>query len=385
MMETELWGKKLKPFLVAADGEDAWREVRSGNTLQHVEHRHKRYKIVFLSHSDSSESNRKHMQGYVAHFVWMDELSNNISIIEELQRRTLAKNGWFSLSFTPKGKAESIRKWADSISEPYGKVYRMGQLDNPIFAERREQLLATIENMPEGMKNTVLYGDWEVGDSTVYQFQAHMIQHPPGYSPQWRHVEAIDPAMSGKSGLLLFAQDPSEGCWYAVKEEYAEGHYSPDDLVNYVKQWTSRVNIVRRIADPHETWYLRMASKLGLVYMFPSHKNERKDELIKGLQHALTTGLLRVSPSCENFINELQTAQWSDGEGKLRIVNRKNLHLQDAAQYFIDCLPRDELEYSDKTWWEHLREGNAKRKKLEKLRVRNRGKWLIGPSGIRRL
>jgi hypothetical protein len=160
MMETELWGKKLKPFLEAVDGEGVWREVRSGNALQHVEHRKKHYKIVFLSHSDSSESNRKHMQGYVAHFVWMDELSNNISIIEELQRRVLAKNGWFSLSFTPKGKAESIRKWADSMEPPQGKVYRMGMLDNPLYAARLEEVKARLDSMPEGTRNTVLYGDW---------------------------------------------------------------------------------------------------------------------------------------------------------------------------------------------------------------------------------
>jgi hypothetical protein len=385
MMEMELWGKKLKPFLDAIDGEGVWREVRSGNALQYVENRKKGYKIVFLSHSDSSESNRKHMQGYVAHFVWMDELSNNLSIIEELQRRVQAKDGWFSLSFTPKGKAESIRNWADNIKEPYGKVYRMGMLDNPIYAARMDELKARLEHMPEGMRNTVLYGDWEVGDSTVYQFDWSMVEAPENYNKSWRHVEANDPAMAGKSGFLLFAEDPTSGVWYAVREEYIEGHYSPDNLVNYVKQITAPYNIVRRVADGHEAWYLGMASKMGLTYQVPYKKNERKDELIKGLQHALTNGRMKIAPWCRSFIAELQSAQWAEGEGKARIVNRKNLHLQDAAQYFVDCAPRPESPVDERPWWQVLREGNAARKKREKLRVTNKGRFLLTKNGSRRL
>lgn len=387
MMEMELWGKKLKPFLEAIDGENAWREVRSGNALQHVEHRKKGYKIVFLSHSDSSESNRKHMQGYVAHFVWMDELSNSISIIEELQRRVQAKNGWFSLSFTPKGKAESIRKWADAIGEPYGKVYRMGMLDNPLYRDRVEELKARLEHMPEGMRNTVLYGDWEVGDSTVYQFTWDMVSKPENYSKGWRHVEANDPAMSGKSGFLLFAEDPSSGIWYCVREEYIDGalYASPDNLVNYVKTITAPYNIVRRVADGHEAWYIGMASKLGLIYQVPYKKNERKGELIKGLQHALSSGRIKIAPWCEGFIAELQSAQWKEGDGPEKIVNRKNLHLQDAAQYFVDCMPKSEVDVPDKMWWEVLREGNAERKRQARLKIRNKGKWLLSNKGLRRI
>ena len=126
-----------------------------------------------------------------------------------------------------------------------------------------------------------------------------------------------------------------------------------------------------------------MASKLGLTYVCPYKKNERKDELIKGLQLALSTGRVKIAPWCELFINELQAAQWSEGDGKLRIINRKNLHLQDAAQYFVDCLPKAEAKFEERMWWEVLREGNAKRKKLEKMRVQAKRNW--GRSGPRRI
>jgi hypothetical protein len=148
---------------------------------------------------------------------------------------------------------------------------------------------------------------------------------------------------------------------------------------------TASYNIIRRVADPHEAWYIGMASKLGLVYLSPYKKNERKDELVKGLQHALSSGFLRIAPWCENFINELQSAQWSEGEGKPKITNRKNLHLQDAAQYFVDCIPKEELPQVDKKWWEILREGNAARKKREKLRVSHRNKLVWSQGRFRRL
>lgn len=384
MMETEIWGKKLQPFLEGLEP-GMWRPVRSGNALQHIEHRKKGHKVVFLSHADSSETNRKHMQGYVAHFVWMDELSNSISIIEELQRRVIAKDGWFSLSFTPKGKSEDIRKWADAIAEPSGKVYRMGMLDNPLFKGREDDLRARLDSMPEGMRNTVLYGDWEIGESSVYQFTWEMVEKPDNYDPRaWRHVEWIDPAVSGVTGLLIAAEDPRSGVWYTIKSIYIEDLFSPDRIVQKVKDITSPYNIVRRVTDT-APWYYGMASQMGMSYMFPPKKNERKEELIKGLQLALTTGRLKIAPWCSEFISELQTAQWAENEGKPRIVNRKNLHLQDAAQYGIDCLPPSELKFDDRPWWDQLRDDNDKRKKREatdskvaKPRVqRKTGRWAL--------
>jgi len=151
---------------------------------------------------------------------------------------------------------------------------------------------------------------------------------------------------------------------------------------------TERYNIVRRIADPHESWYIGMANKMGLSYMWPRNKNERKSELIKGLQMALSTGQVKIAPWVTDLIAELQGAQWAETEGKDRIVGGKRLHLSDSAQYFVDCMPRPEDIPLNKSWEQALRDGNKERKKLEALKSQTRigrKKWTFSKSGLRRL
>ena len=114
MMETELWEKKLALYL----NKDEWRGVRQGGTLQYVQNKNTGDKIIFLSHSDSSEKNRRHMQGYVAHYVWLDEMPSNIAILEELQRRVDSRRGYMLATFTPKFRNEAIRKVIDAAQEP---------------------------------------------------------------------------------------------------------------------------------------------------------------------------------------------------------------------------------------------------------------------------
>lgn len=387
MMEIEIWSRKIQPLLTRPQD---WRPVRSGNALKHVVNKRTGDMIVFISHADSSETNRKHMQGYVGHYVWMDELSDNLSIIEELQRRVVSKDGYFTLTFTPKGKSGDIRRWADSLEPPLGNVYRMGQLDNPLFAARREEMLARVAMMPEGLRNTVLYGDWEIGDKAVYGFDRKtMVSRPPeDYSTSWRHVEGSDPAVSSKFGLVVLANEPNTDNWWVVRADYVHGIVSPDDIVKEVIKRTSSYNIVRRVVDSHESWYKGMASKMGLTYMQPYDKNNRKSELIKGLQLALSTGRVKIAPWCTDLIAELQAAQWADTDGKDKIQNSKSYHTADALQYVVDCLPKPEDPISSRTWEEELRFGNKKRKELEQLKQKmkvGRKRWTFNNGSLTRL
>jgi phage terminase large subunit-like protein len=165
-MEIELYTKKIKPFLTPGD----WREVRVGGTLNFVEHRKKGHKIVFLSHNDSSDKNRQHMQGYVAHYVWLDEMPRDIKILEELTRRVDARNGYLLVTFTPKIKNEEIRKVIDSVQVPLAKRYRLSKLDNPLYADRLAEEEQKLAGYSESYRKTILYGDWYQGDSSVYEF-----------------------------------------------------------------------------------------------------------------------------------------------------------------------------------------------------------------------
>lgn len=364
MMEIEIWSKKIKPFLPA----DEWREIRVGGSLTFVEHRRHGHKIVFVSHNDSSDKNRQHMQGYVAHYVWLDEMPRDIKILEELTRRVDARNGYLIVTFTPKIKNEEIRRVVDSLQAPLAKKYQLSKLDNPLYADRRDEELQKLAGYSESYRNTILYGEWFQGDSAVYEFTDEMIAPlVPFYHKAWRHVLSVDPALKSKFGFTLWAEDPGEGIWYLVKDEYIENIFSPDDILTEVIKRCQGYNIINRISDPHESWFIGLAGKFRITYQLADKTD--KGRLIKNLQLQLSSGKIRIAAWCSTFITEIQSCQWSESDSD-RIINGSRYHTLDCAQYFADNIPSYNEMNRVQPWYTELRQKNEQRKKKNKTRAR---------------
>lgn len=361
MMEIELWGKKIAPFLNTAD----WRESRVGGSIQYAENKKTGDKVVFLTHADSSEKNRKHMQGYTAHYVWIDEMPASAALYDEIRLRASASDAMFVATFTPKFRSEEIKRAVDTLKEPFGKTYRFKRLDNPLYKGREAEVLAELEGYGEGYRLSVLDGEWFIGDSAVYAWDPSIMIESPGddYHLGWRHVVSVDPALKSKFGFTLWAERPKDGVWFLVKARYIEGIYAPDDMVEEVKKEIAGYNIVRRISDPEASWFIGQASKAQLSFIYPPDKANRKGELIKNAQAAISAGKQKVAPWCTEFMNEISSCQWSDTSD--RIVNASSYHVMDCWHYFTDLAPKHDPSAVPQTWEAELRLANAKRKKME--------------------
>lgn len=333
-IEDTLW-RKIKSFLVPG----TYKEQRVGGTLQRVVNLENDNVIIFLSHHNAREAREK-AQSFVAMHVWLDELPSDIRLLEELHRRIQAKNGRLLCTFTPKAVTPQIKKLVDSSVAPLAKKYKFSMLDNPIYDEvKRNQILQSLATYSPGYQKTILEGDWLTGERSVYHFDYDTMVEAPGepYSPAWRHVESIDPAISSECGYTLWAEDPNTGIWYCIKDDYLDST-DPEDLLNKVQKTSEGYNIVRRICDPHEVWFITLAARRGLHYICPYDKNSRKSELIKNFQMALGT-LIRIAPWCINVQDEIVSCQWSEtAEGK--IANGSKYHELDTCQYFVDCKPK---------------------------------------------
>ena len=161
---------------------------------------------------------------------------------------------------------------------------------------------------------------------------------PNNYSVNWEHVAAIDPASGGQAGLIVCARSPDNPRWYIVKAEYITGR-APSELVSLVEQKIRPYNIVKRVYDPHETWFHKEALLTGLYYMPVWNKSQRKKELITQVQQILLDNNLLIPNNLMDMIKELRTAEWKDSscEG---IKNSTRFHLLDALQYFLDIAIR---------------------------------------------
>jgi hypothetical protein len=134
-------------------------------------------------------------------------------------------------------------------------------------------------------------------------------------------------------------------------------------MVQAVQAKCRGLNIVKRISDPHESWFIGQAAKVKLFYVSPFNKKERKAELIKGLQLALSSGKIKIASWCRNFIEEIQSCQWNEsGE---RMINASSYHTLDASQYFIDLVPPTDKNQIVLPWDLELKVKNEERKQRE--------------------
>jgi hypothetical protein len=341
-----------------------FKEIRIGNIIQRLELDNGN-RIVFQSLENPNMA-RERIQSYVAHIAWIDELPPTVDVMDELLRRIQARNGYFLASFTPLVRNVQVQKFVDNLQEPLAKTYRFKMLDNPLYADpiRQAEILSSLAHLPEHVRNSRLYGEWMSDDNAVFYFDySTMVELPQGYSPLWRHVESVDPAIKSALGYTLWAEDPQTGIWYCIKAEYVKGIYVPTELVATVAKMSAGYNVVRRISDPHESWYIHTASSMGITYTGVYKKNDRKNELIKNLQEGLGREL-RIAPTCDLLIEELTSARWSDTrDGK--IASGSDYHLLDSAQYFQDVKPKKEAAPQTGTnWHQWLYQANEKRKQV---------------------
>jgi hypothetical protein len=358
-----IWEDKIKPFLEPGD----FKERRNAGVLDSVVNCKNGNKILFFSHNNPEDARQK-VQHFVADWVWLDEMPNSFNLIEELHRRAMSSEaGRFLATFTPKIVNEKIRKLVETTTD-YHKKYVFRMLDNPKLEGRHSEILAPMATMPEAYRKTVLEGEWYAGDTAVYHLRPGTdIVGPSDYSPAWRHLESIDPAAKGLAGLTLFAEDPRTGVWYVVKSEYIKGA-AATTLLDKIRPITDGYNIVRRICDPHEVWFMDEAAKQGRAYWGVESKNNRKLELINNLKEAILAERLKVAPWCTDLIDEFNSCQWSETQAD-RIVGASRFHLLDSVQYGLDRLPKKETVETHLGFDQQLRAANQRRKKAEARRA----------------
>jgi hypothetical protein len=381
-LEDSLW-RKMESLLTPG----TYKIIRQGGVLSKVLHDNGN-SILFFSH-DNPNIARERVQSFSAEAVWLDELPRTVKLIEELQRRVQAKDGFVLMTYTPKAPAPDIKRFVETMKPPVGVEYRLSALANPIYTEAdKKKLIDSLSSFSESYRNTILQGDWMMGEEMVYQFDYdRMVSAPPDYSPAWRHVVSIDPASSGSTGLCLAAEHPSSGHWFIIRAEYLNIKV-PTELVEAIEQRIANVNIVRRVYDPHETWFRETAGAAGRTYLAPYKKTERKKELIKNLQEALGSRVF-IAPWCQDFIDEISSCYYAN-EFSDKIAKAQRFHVLDSAQYLVDLLPKYEHGTPQQDWWTELRLGNEKRKqrqqavkaafegrdgqRMRSIRVRKRGR-----------
>jgi phage terminase large subunit-like protein len=335
ILTIELWRGKLKPLLTGN-----WKEIMVQRNIVGAENEDTGDYILFLCHGDGSDLTIDRMQGYVAHYVWCDEMPAEVRVLTELQMRVNSRQGYFVGTFTPLAVNSEIKNMVDASDGKLSKRYIFTMFDNPRYAGREDEIWQQASSWPVRERRARLFGEWYQSDSSVYELDRSMVvvNMPSSYSPAWRHHVSVDPALSSNTGLGVYAEDPATGVWYCIRADYIK-EKDPDrlweEIWRQVKSEYANLNISRCSTDV-APWFQALCTKNKVTFLQPYNKTQRKDELIKNLQSALSSGTLKlVAGKTDGLLDEFETCRYSDSqEGK--IVAGQKYHLLDQAQYFID-------------------------------------------------
>jgi phage terminase large subunit-like protein len=341
LVSKELWERKIKPLLT---DKESWKERTISGHVQSVVNTKTGDEVVFLVHGSGSDEMRKQLQGYRAHYVLLDEMPADYDAFTELLFRTDAYGGYMTVAFTPLIRNIELQNAVENAVAPLSRKYKWSVWDNPenLKPEKRKSIEQAMALMSESARRTRYFGEWSSADDTVFYVDAEklLVDAPLGYTPGWRHVEVVDPAGTGVTGLTYWAQDPSTNVWHCVIAEYIRGGQdnSPRMLVDKVYKRGMGLNIVRRIADTMPWFYITAKEMYNLTYMRPFNKVQRKEDLIKNLQEALSSGRILIFKQAKLLLEELMSMRYNDS-GK--IVQHQHFHVCDCAQYFWDLRPPD--------------------------------------------
>lgn len=342
-IESEIWAKKIKPFLE----EDTYKEVRSGNALQRViytgEGPAHGNTIIFLSHHHAEEAREK-AQAFTAQWVWVDEMPGSSRLISELVMRTITSGGRFIGTFTPLVRNIEIKRQVDNADGVVAQRFNFLLADNPSFADRLDFILKQIKDIctSEAEYRCRVFGEWMAPGTAVYKYDEDRdwVPVPTSYSPRWRHVAVVDPAASGQAGLGVFAEDPYTHLWYCVKAKYLKGD-AAFVLVGQVEDEIRHLNIFDRICDSNPSGFYKEALRQGIKYKPVMDKQYKKDEFIEEVNKALSQETIKFCPGSDTLAEELVSAAWSE-TGELRIIGASRFHTADCLQYFLKNKPAPE-------------------------------------------
>lgn len=335
-MESELWEKKIRPFIDEADAQI----VRVGGSLQRIVNRKNGNRIIFLSHHDSKNAREK-VQAFTANVVWLDEMPDDVGLVTELLLRISSVRGRLYGTFTPLIKNEEIRRIVDAPTKGARKV-QLSMLDNPVFWGREDEIVEKVRAScnSDAEFQARMYGNWYTGDSRVfvYDHARHYAPLPQHYHPKaWRHLAVLDPAASGLAGLTVWGEDPATGTWYNVLAKYLKGA-AAFDLFNLAEQEVAAFGGLIRRCDCNPAGFYKEALRRGTPWQPYTEKNDRKLETIDKFNTRLMDAKMVLTEASRDLEEELVKASWSERDPN-KIQGATRYHLCDTARYAGDTLP----------------------------------------------
>jgi len=198
----------------------------------------------------------------------------------------------------------------------------------------------------------LILGNWSLAEGLIYPKYKDAIEAcPVGVSPT-KYVLSIDYGTQNAFSAGLWGK--YDGVWYREREYYYSGRTSgvqksDEEYAQDIDRWLadlfidsdggiprySEYNKLPTIIDPSAASFITLLRKRGKYRVIPAD-NDVNDG-IRETNTAMYKGLIRIDPSCKNWINEVQGYVWDDSVTEDRPV-KVNDHAMDDTRYFVKTM-----------------------------------------------
>ena len=283
------------------------------------------------------------IQGASIKYAYGDEIAKwNREVFAMLESRLDKTYSCFDGTCNPEYPGHWLKEFIDREDiDCYVQKYTI--FDNPYLPPE------FVRNLCKEYAGTVYYrrlieGEWAKAEGLVYPMHEDSVMDIPGAAE--RSVLSIDYGTLNAFAAQLWQLH--KGVWYLTSEYYYSGRdtgiqKTDEEYATALDQWLERTlgaswtvrNRLKTIIDPSAASFITLLWKRSKYYVIPAD-----NAVLDGIRQTascMQTGRIKVSPSCKNWINEVQGYVWEENDSVDRPL-KVNDHAMDAMRYFVKTM-----------------------------------------------
>ena len=293
------------------------------------------------------------IQGSSIKYCYGDEVAKwNREVFAMLESRLDKTYSCFDGTCNPEYPGHWLKEFIDRDDiDCYVQKYTI--FDNPYLPPE------FVRNLCKEYAGTVYYrrlieGEWAKAEGLVYPMHEDAVMDIPGAAE--RSILSIDYGTLNAFAAQLWQL--YKGVWYLTSEYYYSGRdtgiqKTDEEYATALDQWLERKlgaswtvrNRLKTIIDPSAASFITLLWKRSKYYVIPAD-----NAVLDGIRQTascMQTGRIKVSPSCKNWISEVQGYVWEENDSVDRPL-KVNDHAMDAMRYFVKTMniqPQAEATY----------------------------------------
>jgi len=211
--------------------------------------------------------------------------------------------------------------------------------DNPIMTS--DQLREAEAQFSGVFYARYIQGLWVVAEGLIYPMFETARETPPEGRAE-KYVLSIDYGTQNAFAGIVWGL--YNRVWYAVKEYYYSGREKQiqktdeeyaQDMDDFVSEYAPPPQKIMTIVDPSAASFITALRKRGGYKVIKANNNVLDG--IRDTATAMQTGKIKIAPSLQYWLKEVQGYVWSDNAAE-DVPVKVNDHAMDSMRYFVETM-----------------------------------------------